>query len=393
MPERQVPATSRRPLRLSGEDVIVVPPLSVPDEGGTAAPEPSPLRGGQPLRGPRHLGSLRLPGDARQRDSRGGLCRDLDGMPLAIELAAARVRVMSPEEICDGLSERLQVLTTGYRDAADRHGSLRACVEWSYQLCTDPEQKFWARSSVFTGGFDLAAAAAVCAAEDLPAGEILDLVGGLVDQSIVSPRTTAPAIRGTGCSPTSGSSVWSGQRRTASSMECRSGTPPGARSWSPFRAPRRAGRTSRTGFGCFAWRDANLRAALGYVTGSAEGAAAGLVMARKLDLYWSACGFLDEARHWLELALATGAGTPEERALAMAVAARFAVLQHDRARASGAGRGGDRGGHSVGDTEAIGLLLLPAPCSRSGTAPQARLPIRPTRRCRSCAPRPTCQAS
>ena len=106
--------------------------------------------------------------------------------------------------------------------------------------------------------------------------------------------------------------------------------------------------------------DANLRAALGYVAGSAEGAAAGLVMARKLDLYWSACGLLDEARHWLELALATGAGTPQERALAMAVAARFAVLQHDRIRARELVDEGTEVATAVEDTQALGLLLVPA---------------------------------
>src|SRR4029077_8254233 len=82
-------------------------------------------------------------------------------------------------------AERLQVLNLGYRDSPDRHRSLRACVEWSYQLCGDLEQRLWSRSSVFTGGFDLKAAAAVCAADDLPATEILDLVSALVDQSVM----------------------------------------------------------------------------------------------------------------------------------------------------------------------------------------------------------------
>ena len=94
--------------------------------------------------------------------------------------------------------------------------------------------------------------------------------------------------------------------------------------------------------------------------GTAEGAAAGLVMARKLDLYWSACGLLDEARHWLELALATGAGTPQERALAMAVAARFAVLQHDRRRARELVDEGTEVATAVDDARALGLLLVPA---------------------------------
>ena len=120
------------------------------------------------------------------------LCRELDGVPLAIELAAARIRVLSPQEIRDSLAERLTVLNLGYRDAEDRHQSLRACVEWSYDLCTHLEQKFWARSSVFTGGYDREAAAAVCGADDLPAEEVLDLVSGLVDQSVVLAEEASP---------------------------------------------------------------------------------------------------------------------------------------------------------------------------------------------------------
>ncbi len=110
---------------------------------------------------------------------------------MGIELAAARIRTLSPQEICDSLAERLQLLNRGYRDADDRHRSLSACVEWSYDLCTSLEQRFWARSSVFAGGFDLTAASDVCVGDDLPAGEILDLVGGLIDQSVILAETAA----------------------------------------------------------------------------------------------------------------------------------------------------------------------------------------------------------
>ena len=353
--------TSRRPLGLSGEDVIVVPPLSVPDDRGTAAPEAITHYEAVTLfvdRATSARSDFRVTPD--NASAVAGLCRDLDGMPLAIELAAARVRVMSPEEIRDSLSERLHVLTTGYRDAADRHGSLRACVEWSHQLCTDSEQKFWARSSVFSGGYELAAAAAVCAAEDLPAGEILDIVGGLVDQSIV-------VAEDDGTGHTRYRMLTDirqfGLERAEKDGELR-GMQERHATWcadlvSRFSAEA-GGPHQPDWLRLLRLDDVNLRAALGYVAGSPEGAAAGLVMARKLDLYWSACGFLDEARHWLELALATGAGTPEERALAMAVAARFAVLQHDRARASGLVEEGTEVAAGVGDTEAMGLLLLPA---------------------------------
>ena len=184
--------TSRRPLGLSGEDVIVVPPLGLPDEATVATPETITHHEAVNLfmdRATSARSDFRLtPANA---PAVAGLCRDLDGIPLAIELAAARVRALSPQEIRDSLAERVEVLNLGYRDADERHQSLRACVEWSYQLCSELEQRFWARSSVFIGGFDLAAAAAVCGADDLPAGEILDLVSALVDQSVLLAEETA----------------------------------------------------------------------------------------------------------------------------------------------------------------------------------------------------------
>jgi non-specific serine/threonine protein kinase len=105
---------------------------------------------------------------------------------------------------------------------------------------------------------------------------------------------------------------------------------------------------------------ANLQAALGYLTETAEGAADAVTMARKLDLYWSASGLLDEGRHWLEIALATGAGTPQERALAMGVAARYAVLQHDRDRATELVQAGTVVARTIQDSPALGLLQIPA---------------------------------
>ena len=135
--------TSRRPLGFSGEDVIVVPPLSLPDEATVATPETITHYEAVNLfvdRATSACSDFELTLDNAPAVL--SLCRELDGIPLAIELAAARVRVMSPEEICESLTGRLEVLTTGYRDAVDRHGSLRACIEWSYQLCTDARAEF-----------------------------------------------------------------------------------------------------------------------------------------------------------------------------------------------------------------------------------------------------------
>ena len=242
--------TSRRPLGLSGEDVIVVPPLSLPDEATVATPETITHHEAVNLfvdRATSARSDFRLtPANA---PAVVGLCRDLDGVPLAIELAAARIRALSPQEIRDSLAERVEVLNLGYRDADERHQSLRACVDWSFQLCSELEQRFWARSSVFNGGYDLAAAAAVCGADDLPAGEILDLVSALVDQSILSPMMPPTATRGIACSARSGSSGSSGRRRPASCTGCRSGTQPGARSWRPASTTTLADRASGTGCG------------------------------------------------------------------------------------------------------------------------------------------------
>ena len=178
--------TSRRPLRLSGEEVVVVPPLELPEHAGRGRPgSDHPLRGSQPVRRPCQLGMLGLRADLGQRAGGGHPLPRAGRDPAGDRARRGEDPGASPQEICDSLAQRLTVLHQGYRDASDRHQSLRACVEWSYDLCTELEQRFWARSSVFTGGFDLRAATVVCAADDLPADEILDLVGALVDQSVL----------------------------------------------------------------------------------------------------------------------------------------------------------------------------------------------------------------
>src|SRR5262249_18745966 len=142
--------TSRRPLRLSGEDVIVVPPLGLPDEATEATPDTITHHEAVALfldRATSASSDFAL--TPAQAPAVAGLCRDLDGVPLAIELAAARVRALAPQEIRDSLAERVDVLNHGYHDAEDRHQSLRACIEWSHQLCSPAERRFWARSSVF----------------------------------------------------------------------------------------------------------------------------------------------------------------------------------------------------------------------------------------------------
>ena len=113
------------------------------------------------------------------------ICRRLDGIPLAIELAAARVRVLSPEQIARRLDDAFRLLTTGSRTALPRHRTLRATMEWSYDLLGEREQMLLRRLSAFAGSFALEAAEAVCAGGQLEADDILDGVAALVDKSLI----------------------------------------------------------------------------------------------------------------------------------------------------------------------------------------------------------------
>ena len=127
----------------------------------------------------------RWPGTQPAAAVAGRICRRLDGIPLAIELAAARLRVMPAAELDARLDERFALLTGGSRAALPRQQTLRAMVDWSWELLTGAERAVLARLSVFAGGFGLAAAEAVAAGPDVPAGEVVGQLGALVDKSLV----------------------------------------------------------------------------------------------------------------------------------------------------------------------------------------------------------------
>ena len=126
-----------------------------------------------------------LTGDEQTTEAAGRICRRLDGIPLAIELAAARLRVMPAAELEARLDERFALLTGGSRAARPRQQTLRAMVDWSWELLTGAERAVLARLSTFAGGFGLAAAEAVAAAPEVPAAEVAGLLGALVDKSLV----------------------------------------------------------------------------------------------------------------------------------------------------------------------------------------------------------------
>ena len=127
------------------------------------------------------------------RDAVARLCAQLDGLPLAIELAATRLRSLSVEQVADRLDDRFRLLNRGSPAAMPRQRTLRALMDWSHELCSEQERLLWARLSVFPGDFDLNAAEATCAGPGLPREVIVDRLDGLVAKSVVSARPETPA--------------------------------------------------------------------------------------------------------------------------------------------------------------------------------------------------------
>jgi predicted ATPase/DNA-binding CsgD family transcriptional regulator len=185
-PDLRVLATSRQALGVPGERLLTVPPLAVPP--ADAVLEPGAVTRYSALALFAERAAAVVPGFQITPDNQAvvaQLCRQLDGMPLAIELAAVRLRVLPVTDIAARLTRRFQLLSAGNRMAPPRHQTLWATIDWSYDLCTPAEQTLWARASVFVGGFDLQAVEAVCSDEMIGAESILDTLAGLVDKSIL----------------------------------------------------------------------------------------------------------------------------------------------------------------------------------------------------------------
>jgi predicted ATPase/DNA-binding CsgD family transcriptional regulator len=230
-------ATSRQPLGLPGEAVFRITSLSADDAVELFADRAAAAVPG-----------FAVTADTLSRLAR--LARLLDGNPLAIELAAPRLRAVGLDELLARLPGHLRLLGSGRTavgervGAGDRRQSLQASVGWSYDLCSPAERLLWARLSVFAGGFDLAAAEYVCSGDDLGADEILDALVGLVDKSIVlrapdrggAARYRLPAlVREQGAALSAGAAIrnavpWQARRpSTAARRSPAAGRPPGAR--------------------------------------------------------------------------------------------------------------------------------------------------------------------
>ncbi|RSM42697.1 LuxR family transcriptional regulator [Amycolatopsis balhimycina DSM 5908] len=323
-------ATSRERLALAGEHLWPVSPLPLPEPG-------CPLPGGGWLRYPAltlfaERAAAVVPGfavTAENQDRVAEVCRLLAGIPLAIELAAVRLRVLTLAELEAGLGDCFRLPGTVKRGGEPRHQTLLAAIDWSFALCGPAERHLWARASVFAGGFDLAAAERVCAGDGLPVGELPDRLAGLVEKSVLVRETDGDRqrfrllepLRQFGRDKLAGSGETAAVRRRMRdhylALAVRS-----ERAWF---GPEQAGIFRR-----MRREHANLRAALDYsltVPGEVE---TGLRLASALWFYWAGCGVFGEGRHWLDRALALAVEPGEARAKALWVNGYVATVQGDK---------------------------------------------------------------
>jgi predicted ATPase/DNA-binding CsgD family transcriptional regulator len=317
----QVLATSRQSLGISGEIVFRVPPLSVPEEGSVEgeAVELLVARAASVLSG-REL-------DQDQREGAAELCRRLDGIPLAIELAAVRLKTLSIKQILDRLSDRFAVLGEGERAAPPHRRTLRAALDWSYALTSDEEGTLWQRLTVFPGSFDLPAVEGVCAGDPMRVERMVNVLDGLVDKSVLSGLRSGAemsyrmleSVRDYGLeklrSRGDESSLRSRHRDHYARL-CQQAW----EHWTDSTQPQWFERLQRD--------HDNLRAALDWCVENGE-PETGCVMASNMWLYWEARGHLTEGRRRLATLLQALGSSGHVRAKTLWVAGYLALGQTD----------------------------------------------------------------
>ncbi|QIJ64455.1 LuxR C-terminal-related transcriptional regulator [Streptomyces sp. JB150] len=325
-------ATSRHRLGLTEEHLMDVRPLPVPDpDGDLSAADASPALTLFADRAAAVDPGFRLTPANRAAVAR--LCHRLDGLPLAIELAAVRMRVLSVEQLLARLDDRYRLLSAGSPAVLPRHQTLRAAVDWSHDLCTERERLVWARAAVLAGGFDLETAEAVCAdGERVRACDVLEAVAGLVDKSVLSREPGPDGVRYRLLDTL--------RHHGLEKLRALPGEEDAARRRQRDWMQERAAACERAWFGpgqretvarLRADQD-NLRAALDYSLTAPGEALAGLRLAGTLWFYWHACGAPREGRYWLDRALDAHPGPTRERARALWISGLLAGCPEDLTR-------------------------------------------------------------
>ncbi|WP_124395880.1 protein kinase domain-containing protein, partial [Rhodococcus wratislaviensis] len=329
-PRLRILATSREPFGIGGEAVLTVPPLTVPDPD--RLPRRSPREDAMALFVDR--GAAAVPGFELTEKNKvviARICQRLDGLPLPIELAAARLRAMAPEQILQRLTDRYALLTRGSRSAPTRQQTLRSCIDWSFELCTSREQLVWGRLSVFAGSFELDAAERVCGM-DSTQEDLLDTVTSLMEKSILIREEHGSVVRfrmletlreyGQAKLELTGEDASLRRRHRdwyeALALDAESGwISPGQLEW--------IARLKR--------ELPNIRAALEFCVD--DDSAAGLRIAAALWFFWASQGHYNEGRRWLDRLLVQPAGPPTiDRIKALFVDSFLAGVQGDIPRAT-----------------------------------------------------------
>jgi predicted ATPase/DNA-binding CsgD family transcriptional regulator len=330
-PRLHILATSRQAIAIAGEHTLLVPSLSIPETRQGALPA-SAAAGSDAVQLFVARAEAVQPDFALTDDNAeivAHLCRRLEGIPLAIELAAGRLRHLPLKQIDERLGDRYHFLTGGSRVALPRQQTLRALIDWSFDLCSPAEQTLWARLSVFSGSFELDAAEHVCSGEPIPREDVLDLLSGLVDKSVLGRDERAP--RATRYRLLETIRQYGQERRTESDGDL--ALRRRHRDWYLGLVERAEaawfGPDQIDWFNRLQLDHANIRAALNFCLSSPAESEQGLRIAAALRAYWHSTGFMNEGRHWLDQALRLETAPTAARAKALWVESWLASLQND----------------------------------------------------------------
>lgn len=327
-PGLTVLATSRMPLSIARETVLQIPPLSVPDLDTLIDLGDAPAYDSIALyvqRASEAKASFQL--TEENVAAVGTLVAQLDGIPLAIELAAARIRVLSPDSLLDRIYDRFDVLESDVRDVPARQRSLAGSVAWTYDLCTEGERELWCRLSVFVGGFELDTVEEVCASNGIATAEVLGLLSTLVDLSVVG------RVGETGSRFRMPETIRQyGYERLAESGMTTFWRDRHLRWYADL-----ADRLERAWLGPeqLSWMDtlraehANIRAALEHGLSIPATTVMVLRMCLCLEPLWICGGFMSEGRRWIDRAVEATDGAEAEKVAALHLCAWFAALQLD----------------------------------------------------------------
>lgn len=352
-------ATSRRPLSVPGEMLWRVPSLTLPDAAGPRASEQIERYEAVRLFVERAR-SVRPEFALTPQNARAvvDVCRQLDGIPLAIELAAARTRVLAVEQIAARLHDRFRLLTGGSPSTLPRHQTLGATMDWSYRLLPERERVLLRRLSVFAGGWTLDGAEAVCAGEPLQTGDILDALTHLVDSSLVVVDVRGDetrygfleTVRQYGQARLEEAHETAALRRRHRDWYLRLAEEADA----DVRGPR-----EEAWLDCVEMEHDNFRAAMEWSKAEPEGAEAELRLARALEWFWYLLGYWTEGRARLEAAVARSAGAAAAylpKALVGTI--RLTYRQGDLARAKALCVDGLSLARRLGDKPGTAQLLI-----------------------------------